>query len=80
MVCAEDLSAETDAGESTAMVVYQIPTATDNSGDVPVIICNPQPGSNFTMGETTVTCSAIDGSRNIGTCDFQILVKGNYNN
>ncbi|XP_072017507.1 hyalin-like [Amphiura filiformis] len=71
--CPEDLEMETDPGKATAMVVYQTPTATDNSGKVSVM-CHPPPGSEVIIGQTSVTCVALDSSENRATCHFQVEI------
>jgi hypothetical protein len=60
-------------GASGAVVDYNLPTASDNSGDV-VVVCVPIPGSIFPLGTTTVTCTATDDSNNSTTIDFNITV------
>ncbi|XP_072048509.1 uncharacterized protein [Amphiura filiformis] len=72
--CPADQETETDPGKGTAMFVYDNPTATDNSGEVSVE-CYPLSGSEFVIGQTTVTCVARDSSENIKTCNFQVLIK-----
>ncbi|XP_072023138.1 hyalin-like [Amphiura filiformis] len=72
--CPTDQEIETDPGKATAMFVYTNPTATDNSGEVNVE-CYPLSGSEFIIGQTTVTCVARDNSENNKTCDFQVLIK-----
>ena len=66
----------TKLGQAFAVAVWQTPSATDNSGDVPEVTCDPQSGSEFTIGQTLVTCKAVDSSGNINTCSFQIRVEG----
>ena len=68
----------TKPGQLTAVAVWQNPSATDNSGDKPTVTCKPSSGSNFAIGQTLVTCEAVDGSGNINICSFQIYVKGTY--
>lgn len=55
-------------------VVYTLPTAFDlTSGYVPVT-CSPAAGAGFPVGDTTVECSAVDGSGNISTASFLVTV------
>jgi hypothetical protein len=42
-------------------------TATDNLDPEPTVSCSPESGSSFPLGDTTVTCSAHDGSGNKAT-------------
>ena len=74
--CSEYLSIPTDKGKPTAKVNLKGATASDNSGNVPRVSCNPQLGTNFHIGHTTVTCEALDGSGNRAECSFQFRVIG----
>ena len=76
--CVEDRSVETDAGKSTATVLWQTPMATDNSGETPTVTCEPESEINFIIGHTTVQCEAVDGSGNRAECNFNIHVTGDY--
>ena len=62
--------------KSFAVATWQDPSATDNSGDVPEVTCDPLCGTNFTIGQTLITCEAVGSSGNNNTCSFQIAVKG----
>ena len=75
VICREDLSVQTDEGKPTAMVIWNDPFVSDNSGNVSVT-CNPQSGAEFTIGHTTVICKAVDGSKNEAACSFQVNVTG----
>ena len=75
VICHEDLSVQTDEGKPTAMVIWNDPFVSDNSGNVSVT-CNPQSGAEFTIGHTTVICKAVDGSKNEAACSFQVNVTG----
>ncbi|XP_072049977.1 hyalin-like [Amphiura filiformis] len=72
--CPADMELETDPDKATAIVIYQTPTATDNSGEVSVV-CNPASGYQFPIGQTTATCVAGDSSKNNETCDFVVDIK-----
>ncbi|XP_072016912.1 hyalin-like [Amphiura filiformis] len=69
--CPGDQDMVTDPGRATAMVVYQTPNATDNFGDVSVL-CYPESGSYFPIGNTTVDCVAKDKSENSARCNFEV--------
>ncbi|XP_072017513.1 uncharacterized protein [Amphiura filiformis] len=75
--CPTDQGTETNPGKATAMVVYQNPTATDNSGEVSVV-CYPPSESEFAIGQTMVTCEARDSGQNSVTCEFQVDIKEEY--
>ena len=77
MVCVEDQSVATDAGKPTGMVVWDDPNASDNSGNVAHVTCDPMSGTKFTIGQTKVTCEAVDGSGNDAECSFRVNVTGN---
>ena len=68
---------DTDLQQPTVTVNWQTPTATDNSGEV-TVSCDTSSGSRFTIGQTVVTCLAIDTSGNNRTCSFLVNVEGNY--
>ena len=59
------------------MVVWAAGNASDNSGNVSHLTCDRQSGTNFTIGQTTVTCEAVDGSGNRAECFFLVVVTGN---
>ena len=50
----------------------------DNSGIVVYVSCNPQSGIDFNIGQTVVTCQAVDGSGNRAECSFDVNVKGKW--
>ena len=76
MSCPTNQSLETNPGLPTAVAVWQDPNVTDNSGDMPNVTCNPVSGSKFPIGQTLVTCEAVDGNSNNNKCIFQLEVKG----
>ena len=76
MICVEDLVKQTDKGLPTAVVAFEKPTATDYSGNVSDVICNPPSGTNFTIGQTVVTCEAVDKSVNRSVCHFNVNITG----
>jgi hypothetical protein len=60
-------------GGTTAVVTYPAPTASDNCPGV-TAACSPPSGSTFTVGVTTVTCTATDMSSNTATCSFTVSI------
>ena len=70
-----DILQSTDADSSTAEVTWSEPTASDNSGAV-TLTSSHNPGSNFTIGDTVVTYTAVDDSSNSVTATFTITVEG----
>ena len=75
LTCVEDKATGTDEGKPTARVTWDNPHAADNSGEV-TVTCDSPSGTDFDIGQTTVTCNAVDGSGNKKTCNFQIDVRG----
>ena len=67
-----DVSALSD-GPVNVPVSFVNPTATDNSGSASVS-CSPASGSNFTLGATVVTCTAVDPSGNSAAVTFTVTV------
>jgi hypothetical protein len=55
-----------------AVVTYEA-TATDPDGDATTVACNPESGTTFAVGITTVECTASDGD-NAVTGTFEVLV------
>ena len=74
--CPSDCSTSTDDEKSTAIVLWKHPNATDNSGHVKELACSSDAGRSFPIGETEVTCRAVDNSGNIALCYFYIDVTG----
>jgi hypothetical protein len=68
-----NLSIVAEPGQTNAVVVEYVATATDNSGSV-AVVCAPPPGTAFLVGVTTVTCTAIDDSGNVATSSFTVTV------
>ena len=60
-------------GGTTAVVTYSPPVVTDNCPGAGGV-CTPPSGSTFTVGVTTVSCTATDGSGNTASCSFAVSV------
>ena len=78
---ATDIIQGTDAGVCTAAVTWSAPTATDNCTTDAVgnpanvmLTSTHQPGSDFAIGTTTVTYTAIDIYGNTSTATFDVIV------
>lgn len=56
------------------VVNYLAPTANDNSGAAPSVVCQPPSGTLFLPGLTVVTCRATDACGNSNSCSFQVRV------
>jgi hypothetical protein len=50
------------------------PTATDNCGGAPSVVCLPAAGSRLPPGTTAVTCTATDAASNRASCTFPVNV------
>jgi hypothetical protein len=51
-------------GPDGAPVTYSVPAATDDFDGSPAVSCDPEPGTTFALGVTTVTCGASDTAGN----------------
>ena len=78
---ATDITQGTDAGVCTAAVTWSAPTASDNCTTDAVgnpanvtLTSTHQPGSDFAIGTTTVTYTAIDIYGNTSTASFNVIV------
>ena len=74
--CIYNQTVKTDKGKPTAIVRWNDPVVTDNSGNVSVT-CDAQSGAEFTIGETRIPCEAVDGSGNKASCYSYVIVRGN---
>ena len=57
-----------------AVVSFTV-SATDNVDPGPTVTCSPASGSTFTIGATTVSCTASDGSGNWSDGSFDVTVQ-----
>ncbi len=75
ITCPQDIATCNDATKCSAVVTYVAPTATDNCGGTPTVVCSPPPGSTFPKGMTQVTCTATGANpNNTATCTFKVTV------
>jgi len=63
------------APDSGLAVVFDVPVA-DDCDTAPVVTCVPESGSLFPVGETVVTCTAVDSLGNESSCSFTVTVEG----
>jgi len=61
-------------GTDGATINYDLPEVTDDTDPNPTISCEPESGSLFPVGATTVTCTAEDVSGNNSTVEFNVIV------
>lgn len=71
--CPADMMVNADPDQCSAVVHYPGPAATANCSAVPTA-CVPPSGSTFAIGNTTVNCTATDGSGNTVACSFHVTV------
>jgi hypothetical protein len=60
---------------SGAAVTFSTPTATDLVDGAVVVSCDAASGATFTLGTTTVTCTAADSRGNSNTISFDVTVQ-----
>ena len=76
MIVPESIVVNTDPGLPIAVVSWQHPSASDNSGEPVTITSNFNSGDTFPIGTTTVTYTATDTSGNAESATFTITVTG----
>lgn len=67
-----DQSLATTGGDATA--TWTGPAATDDQDPTPDVVCDPASGSSFSIGTTTVTCTATDHAGNTARGTFGVTV------
>ena len=73
---AEDVPAVEATGPDGAAVRFPTPGATDNRDDVVTVTCTPASGSVFGLGNSAVTCSAVDQAGNAAAdVGFTVIVR-----
>ena len=72
----ESLIANTDPELPVAVVSWQQPSATDNSGEPVTITSNFNSGDTFPLGITNILYTATDKSGNKVSAMFTIFVSG----
>ena len=72
-----NITQDTDPGVNMAIVNWDQPNVTDNSG-VATLTSSHQPGSKFDIGQTSLFVKAVDPSGNNLTEYFNVTVKGKY--
>jgi uncharacterized repeat protein (TIGR01451 family) len=75
VACPADIVTSAASGQCSRNVSYTTPVATDNCSAA-TVVCAPASNSNFPSGTNTVTCTATDGSGNMASCTFKVVVNG----
>jgi hypothetical protein len=73
LTCPNNISVTNAHAAWTSIVTFN-PTATDNCPGVRQPVCTPASGSTFGLGDTTVTCAAVDAAGNVSHCTFTVTV------
>ncbi len=71
-----DVIVDVDPQKATAIVHWEEPIATDNSGQIADLTKSHSSGQRFSIGGTTVTYTATDPSDNTVTLTFLVIVIG----
>ena len=71
ITCPADIGLELPPGSTGSNVNFDPPTVGDNCPN-PTASCAPPSGSFFPLGQSPVSCSAVDGAGGTATCDFNI--------
>ena len=79
IICPDDIVQATDPGRYLAIVTWEDPTITENSGKPPTVLVSPESGSDFPAGNSTVLVSAEDEDMNRANCTFNVEVIGTSN-
>lgn len=66
-------------GDTSQVVEYGLPTATDDVDAEVTVTCSPASGSIFPHGLTPVTCEASDVAENETNTTFNIIVEDTVN-
>uniref|UniRef100_A0A8C7FUF6 Sushi, von Willebrand factor type A, EGF and pentraxin domain-containing protein 1 n=1 Tax=Oncorhynchus kisutch TaxID=8019 RepID=A0A8C7FUF6_ONCKI len=74
--CPRDVVAETDERRGTANISWNVPAATDNSGQEVLVQVKPvyTPPQLFPIGEERITYAATDRAGNQANCTFTVTV------
>ncbi|MCB0530517.1 MAG: HYR domain-containing protein, partial [Saprospiraceae bacterium] len=80
IACPADFTVSNDAGQCSAVVLYEIPLGSDNCpGAATAQTGGLGSGSAFPIGATTNTFEVTDAAGNTASCSFTITVKDTQN-
>ncbi|WP_373057450.1 HYR domain-containing protein [Zunongwangia sp. H14] len=75
LTCPSDIAENADAETCGAVVVFEMPEATDNAGSVSVEqTAGPASGEVFPVGVTTVSFTVTDAAGNTANCSFTVTI------
>lgn len=72
--CPFDMETLPSPGESTGVLEYKIPKASDNVDSNLDVTCDPPPGSILKNKKTRVTCDTKDRAGNEEICSFVVTL------
>jgi hypothetical protein len=71
ITCPDNITVNAESGQCSAVVTF---STTSTGCPAPTVTCTPASGSTFTVGTTTVNCTASNGSGPDATCSFTVTV------
>ena len=72
--CPSAVRVTAPSGQNSATASWPLPSAVDDSGIVPSVTSDRDPGDAFSVGTTTVTYTFTDGAGNEAICTFDVIV------
>ncbi|XP_072030573.1 uncharacterized protein [Amphiura filiformis] len=73
--CPDSITQPVDSGYDAASVMWDVPTTTDNTGEMVTLISWENPGDIFPLGVTVVEYTATDVYSNQQNCRFSITIE-----
>ncbi|XP_070550048.1 hyalin-like [Ptychodera flava] len=74
LICPPNIETDLDSDKHSVQVSWILPNASDNSGTV-LVSGSHEPGTEFTVGITTVSYEAEDPTGNTANCEFNVTVR-----
>ncbi|MFP2910799.1 ELWxxDGT repeat protein, partial [Pyxidicoccus sp. 3LFB2] len=75
LTCPQAAFVEATSARGAAKVAFPSATATDDTDPRPALFYSPGPGTDFPMGDASVTVVAADELGNRSTCRFELTVR-----
>jgi hypothetical protein len=73
ITCPANITTSVGINATGAVVNYNAPVVSDDCG-IASTNCSPPSGSTFSLGPTTVTCTASDAAGNMSSCTFTVTL------